>query len=54
MNTYLHHTVVMARLADFGRAAEFERTHARPRADRASRRGRTARGLRRRILRPAA
>ena len=55
MNTSLHHTVVMARMVDFGRTAEAQRAHARPRPERTSRRdGSARRGLRRRILRPAA
>ena len=54
MNSYLHHTVVMARLADFHRVAELDRSaqRVRPAPERGSRpRGRV---LRRRVLRAAA
>ena len=54
MNSNLHHTVVMARLADMRRAAELER--ALPRATPAPRMPSraTRRALRRRIARAAA
>ncbi|HEX2085514.1 MAG TPA: hypothetical protein VHF89_07520 [Solirubrobacteraceae bacterium] len=54
MNSHLHHTVVLARLADFRRVAEAERSlpRARP-APRAASRA-TRRALRRRVLRAAA
>ncbi|HEX2084457.1 MAG TPA: hypothetical protein VHF89_02145 [Solirubrobacteraceae bacterium] len=54
MHPHLHHTVVMARLADFRRAAELERAYPRARpAPRAASRS-TRRALRRRVLRAAA
>jgi hypothetical protein len=53
MNTYLHHTVIAARLADMHRAAELDRTlpRARPAPRMASRA--TRRALRRRVVRAA-
>ena len=54
MNSYLHHTVVAARLADFRRVAAEERRvhHARPAPE--PRRRPLAAMLRRGVLRPAA
>jgi hypothetical protein len=54
MNSYLHHTVVMARLADFQRAAELDRRIPRARPAPAPRVASLRRGLRRRVLRAAA
>jgi hypothetical protein len=54
MNSHLHHTVVLARLADMSRAAEIDRSlpRARPAPRMPSRA--TRRSLRRRVLRHAA
>ena len=53
MNSHLHHTVVLARLADMTRAAELDRTlpRARPAPRMPSRA--TRRALRRRVVRAA-
>jgi hypothetical protein len=54
MNGYLHHTVVMARLADFARVAEQERRIPRARPAPSPRRRSRRAALRRRALRAAA
>ena len=54
MNSYLHHTVVMARLADFSRVAEAERRLHRAAPPPAPQRDARRSLLRRRTVRAAA
>ncbi|HEX8120390.1 MAG TPA: hypothetical protein VF549_03900 [Solirubrobacteraceae bacterium] len=54
MNSHLHHTVVLARLADFQRAAELDRRIPRARPQPGPAQSSIRHGLRRRILRAAA